>query len=98
LRDDGNLDGRRLKKALGERDQGFTLLEHHPMPYRNERRSLSTTPRHRHECMEPCRDLFVSQTASRVAKREPSARARSTDPLRECSVKLTTASVGAEAD
>ena len=36
LRDDGNLDGRRLKKALSERDEGFTLLEHHLMPDRAE--------------------------------------------------------------
>jgi len=57
LRDDGNLDGRRLRKALGERNEGFTLLEHHPRPDRNERRCRSATRGERHECMEPCRDL-----------------------------------------
>lgn len=57
MRDDGNLDGRRLKQALGERDEGFTLLEHHAIPYRKEGRCLSAARRHRYECMEPGRDL-----------------------------------------
>jgi hypothetical protein len=99
LRDDGNLDGRRLKEALGERDEGFTLLEHHLMPDLEERRCPSATRGQCHECMEPCRDLpSLGQRAESRGANHQFGRAPRIGPLRECSVKLRTPPVGADAD
>jgi hypothetical protein len=99
LRDDGNLHGRRLKEALGERDERFTLLEHDPMLAREERRCASVTRGERHECMEPCRDLssLRQRPQSRSANHQLGSAPR-IGPLRECSVKLVTPPKGADAD
>ena len=79
LRDHGNLDGRRLEKALGERSEGFTLLEHHPMPDHEEGRLPVADARRPPGASRARPRPFVAPTASRVARREASARGRSTD-------------------
>jgi len=51
LRDDGNLDRRRLHQAVGALDDPIALLEHHPMPLWCERRVLESL-RDRDELVE----------------------------------------------
>jgi hypothetical protein len=99
LRDDGNVHGRRLRKALGERREGLTLLEDHPRPDRNERRCPSATRGERDDCLEPCRDLssLRQRPESRSANHQLGRTPR-IGPLRECSVKLRTPPLGADAD
>jgi hypothetical protein len=99
LPDDGNLDGRRLRKALGERNEWSTLLEHHPRPDRDERRCRSATRGERHECMEPCRDFSsLRQRPEPRSANHQLGRAPRIGPLRECSFKLRTPPADADVD
>lgn len=93
-----NVDRRRPEKALGERSEGFTLLEHHPVPDHEERRCPSLMRGERHDCQEACRDLSsLRQRAESRSSDYQLGRAPRIGPLRECGVKLGTPQAGADA-
>ena len=97
--DDGNVDGRGLKHAVGEREERVTLFQHHLVSDHAERRFPLVTGGESEQSVKSCGDVasFRSRPKPRSASHQLGSAPR-IGPLRECSVKLGAPESGANTD